>query len=196
MGWGFLKGLGKIAAIGAAPFTGGASLTALPMIDGISNALGSGAQSAASNRGTKAELMLDQNSDLERQLIAREEEKRSAQGNAYRNAMLGSRAATWKPSARPSGVPGSYAQTNAQGANLAGNELFKQAMLRMQAKDMQDQSGMPAYRNLANDKDFKKTMNPGFLEKLAGFGSAVTPLVGAAFGGGGNGLPGYTEDIK
>jgi hypothetical protein len=181
---GFWSTLGKIGAGVAAPFTGGASLAAIPAIDAASKALGSGSQAAASNRGTKAELMMDQNRDLEAQLLAREREKRDAQQQAYRAAMTGAHATSWKPLARPAGIPGSYRPMDALGLD-AGRMLNQQGRMRLGADDLNSRdsmSGMPAYRDLTKDKQFQKTLNPGFWEKLAGVGSAVLPLVGGAFG--------------
>lgn len=46
----FWSKLGKLAAIGAAPFTGGASLAAVPMIDAIGSTLSSAAKGSADQR--------------------------------------------------------------------------------------------------------------------------------------------------
>jgi hypothetical protein len=185
MGWGsFFKTVGKIGAGVAAPFTGGASLAAIPMIDGVSKGLGAGSQAAASNRGTKAEMMMDQNSDLERQLLAREAEKRSAQQGAYRAAMTGAHGTSWKPLARPAGIPGSYREMDPTSLDAA-KMLNQQGRMRLGADDLNSRdsmSGMPAYRDLSKDKQFQKTLDPGFWEKLAGVGSAVAPIVGGIFG--------------
>lgn len=51
-----LSVLGKIGAGIAAPFTGGASLAALPIIEGIGSALGSGAASSKANRLGEADM--------------------------------------------------------------------------------------------------------------------------------------------
>ena len=57
MGWGgFLKGLGKIGSVVAAPFTGGASLAALPAIDAAGEMLGGGAAAAKEGRMSEAQL--------------------------------------------------------------------------------------------------------------------------------------------
>jgi hypothetical protein len=182
MGWSWLGKVGKIAAGVAAPFTGGASLSAIPAIDGISKGLASGSQAAASNRGTKAEIMMDQNAQLEQQLLAREQEKRQAQAQAYRAAMMGNYAQNYKPLSRPSGVPGTYEAT--AGTGELGKILQKQAMTRLGASDLNNMTGMQPYRNLANYEQFKKTLDPGFWEKLSGIGSVAAPILGGIFGGG------------
>lgn len=143
----------------------------------ISKGLAGASQAAASNRGTQAELALDQNSDLEKQLLAREEDKRRAQTQAYNAAQTGDRAATWQPLSRPAGVPGSY-QGSSAGSQGAGSELFNQAMARMKAPDLQNPTGMPAYKNLANDPTFQSNLKPGTMENITGYGSWLTPLIG------------------
>lgn len=180
--WGWLKPIAKIGAGIAAPFTGGASLAAIPAIDALGQGAGAASQAAASNRGTKASLLMDQNEDLERQLLAREADKRAAQRQAYAAAMMGERGQSWTPLARPAGVPGSYNGLTDASKGVS-SELFNQAMARMRAPDMKAQSGMPAYRNLVQDKEFKKTLKPGFWEKLGGITSAAAPFVGSAISG-------------
>jgi len=62
MGWGWLKTIGKIGSVAAAPFTGGASVAGLSVIDalgGAGKALQASSQASASNRGTKFEGQLD-----------------------------------------------------------------------------------------------------------------------------------------
>ena len=53
---GFLKGLGKIGSVVAAPFTGGASLAAIPAIDAAGEMLGGGAAAAKEGRMSEAQL--------------------------------------------------------------------------------------------------------------------------------------------
>lgn len=187
MGWGsILKGLGKVGAGIAAPFTGGASLMAIPMIDAIGAGAGAASQASASNRGTKADLMLQQQGQLEQQLLAREAEKRDAQRSAYRAAMAGDYAANWKPLTRPAGVPSAGTQPMSQNAIDTGNMLYNQGRMRLGADDLNTRdsmSGMPAYRNLTNDKEFKKTLSPGFWEKLGGIVGAAGPALSRGFGG-------------
>ena len=151
-------------------------------IDALSGGMGKASQSMASNRGEKAGLMLDQNRDLESQLLAREQEKRSARDNAYRNAIMGSMAYNYRPTEGPPGTNvvrfGGGAIGNPQ-ARAAGDELMKQSMNRMTQPDLTVDGGgsMPAYRNLWQDKEFRKTLSPGIMERIFGYGSAVSPLV-------------------
>ncbi len=174
----------KAAPFVAAPFTGGASLALAPLTGaagGALDALGAGAagasQAAASNRGTKAELLLDQNRDLESQLIMREREKRDAQKQAYRAAMGGEYASSFKPSVRPAGIPGSY-EGPTQASRDIGATLYKQAMSRLQSPDLNNMRGMQPYNDLSKNKEFTKTMSPGFWEKLGNITSVAAPALG------------------
>src|SRR3990167_10125209 len=83
-------GLGVGGAV-AAPFTGGASL--IPVLAGAAGSmLSSGAQAAASNRGTGMEASLaeenvnqQRRSDFIEQWLAREQEGRASGNDAFRN---------------------------------------------------------------------------------------------------------------
>lgn len=142
--------------------------------EAVGSALGASAQSQAANRGTMAELMLDQNSDLERQLLAREQEKRDAQSNSYSNMMMGQHAANWEPRAGP------YAPTQVKPMSAeqkaAGTQLYEQALKRMNMPDLQNPTGMPDYNNLSKNPEFQNTLHSGKLEKAAGIGSWAVPL--------------------
>lgn len=190
----FWGNLAKIGGYVSAPFTGGASIPIGQAvgggIDSFSKGAGAASQAQASNRGTKAELMLDQNSDLERQLLAREQEKRSARNDAFKNAMMGGNIANYKPVQGPPGINvvrfggggadgtgGAISNPNAVGA---ANVLAAQGMNRLGQPDLNVDGGgsMPSYRNLWNDPEFKKTLNPGLMEKIMGWSSAFSPLLG------------------
>lgn len=178
----FFKPIAKVAAGVAAPFTGGASLAAIPALDALGKASGAAANSMASNRGTKAELMLDQNSSLEKELLAREQEKRDARKSSYRDMMVGNRTMNYQPLQRPEGIRGSYTSTSTtDGARTAGGALYNQALARMGAPDLSTYAangGMPAYNNLANNPEFQGAQKSGFLEKLLGIGSVAAPIAG------------------
>jgi hypothetical protein len=186
---GFLSGLAKIGGWAAAPFTGGASIGIGNAVGGALDAAGRGAGNAANamagNRGTKLGVMMDQNSALEKELLAREEEKRSARNDAYKNAIRGSIAYNYDPSKQFAGLPGNVPHLDVTGgtmgnpqAHAAGDELLKQSMNRMTQPDLQGPGGMPAYRNLATDSEFNKALNPGFWEKFLGGASAALPIAG------------------
>lgn len=182
----FWSKLAKIGGWAAAPFTGGASVPIGNAVGGALDAFGKGAgaasQAQAYNRGTKAEIMMDQNSALERELLNRQENQRRARDHAYQNAQRGAMAVNYTPAQGPPGTNvvrfGGGAIGSPQ-ARAAGDELVKQSMNRMTQPDLtvDGGGGMPAYRNLATDKDFTKTLNPGIMERLLGYGSAFSPLV-------------------
>lgn len=186
MNWGsILKLVGKGAlAVG----TGGASLAAPGVglgsmvgdaTDLFSKASGNAAQGMANNRGTGAEIRLDQNADLESQLLAREREKRAAGSAAYRSAMVGQHAANFQPSTRPAGIPGSYQSTGTSPeARMAGGTLFSEGMRRMLGADQVNQTGLPDYKNLMNDPEFQNLLHSGKLEKFLGIASVASPLIG------------------
>lgn len=67
MNWGLL---GKIGAIAAAPFTGGATLSALPMIDAIGNVAGDAAKGSAGQRVAETPGMVGaQNANVNTQQV-------------------------------------------------------------------------------------------------------------------------------
>lgn len=191
----FWGNLAKIGGFAAAPFTGGASIPiGMAVGNSIGAAAGGAAQGMANNRGVKASVMMDQNSALERELLAREEEKRAARNDAYKNAQRGAIAYNWQPQQGPPGIPHFDVTGGTMGtpqAKAAGDEMLKQSMNRMTQPDLQTPGGMPAYRNLANDKDFNKAMNPGLWEKIAGIAAVGAPIAGGIFSGGG-GNTGFT----
>jgi hypothetical protein len=203
----FWSNLLKIAPAALAPFTGGASLAFQPaasaaggIFDSIGKGAGAASQAAANNRGTEAELLKDAKDDLERQLIAREVEKRAAQGDSYRKAMSASQMLQWRPAQRPLGVPNiSFTQGPGILGAQASGELYKQAMNRMKAPDLKAQSGLPAYQSLMDDPRFAKTLKPGIWERLGGIASFLSPIIGQIAGAKTNGntptLPGDTGFI-
>lgn len=144
-------------------------------VEAATRGLAGGAQAQASNRGTAAELALDSNAALEDQLLAREREKRNAQNQAYTNMMLGDRATSWKPLARPTGISGSYEGMTPR-AQASGDMLFQQALARMKAPDLANgQGGMQPYRPVNAVEQYGK---PGIGEKAMGYGAAALPLLG------------------
>lgn len=185
---GFWSKLAKIGGVAAAPFTGGLSIpigNAIgEMTEGVGRGAGAAAQGAAQNRGSKAELMMDAQSDLERQLLAREEEKRSAQMDAYRKAMYGANNIQWQQAQRPAGVPMiQFTRGPGDMGRMAGGELYSQAMRRMLQPDLVNPTGMPEYKPLMDpaqmQKEFQKSLSPGFWEKLGGYGGFAGPAVGS-----------------
>jgi hypothetical protein len=163
--------LGKLGAVAGAPFTGGASLAALPMIDALGKGASSAAQSMAGNRGTNAELTLDANDQFERELLARELEKRASRNDALRQSIFGSMLAQYHAPQRPAGISGSpFASLGATGMQAADFGAAD-ALRRLQAGDT-----LPALER----PDLSKFMKSSIWEKLLGIGGAAASAYGAA----------------
>lgn len=189
-GTGLAGGTGAGIAAGAgAAAKGGGLFSALksrlggPAIEAAATGLGRYSAGAAANRGTQAERLLDTQKTLEEQLIAREQEKRAAQSDAYSKAMRADLAKNWKPATRPGNIP-TISFTSGPSAEARGvsDELFKQAAARMKAPDLQNQTGMPTYKDPTQDPELRRTQRPGIGERLSGYGAAALPLVGALLG--------------
>jgi hypothetical protein len=172
---GLFSVLGKIGAGIAAPFTGGASLAAIPMIDAIGGGASSAAQSMANNRGSAAELTLDANDQFERQLLARELEKRNARNDALRQSIFSSLLAQYQAPQRPAGMPASpFANLGAVGLD-ATQFAAQDALNRLRAGDT-----LPALQR----PDISKFTKSSIWEKLLGIGGAAASAYGAAYGQG------------
>ena len=60
--------------------------------------------------------------------------------------------------------------------------MYNQSVNRLQAPDIEGMAkGMPAYRNLAEDPEFKKAMNPGKMESILGYSGALSPILNGIF---------------
>ena len=163
--------LGKLGAGVAAPFTGGASLSAIPLIDALGKGASSAAQSMAGNRGTAAELTLDANQQFEQQLLARELEKRTARNDALRQSVFGSLLAGYQAPTRPNGMPrAAFGNLGAVGTDAA-QFAAQDALNRLRAGDM-----MPALQR----PDLSKNTKSSIWEKLLGIGGAAASAYGAA----------------
>ena len=153
---GFWSTVGKIAKVAApvvaAPFTGGASLAALPGVIGAG--LGEISQSTAHNRGEKFGGQLD----LERALIEREFMNNQSRKSAWSG--LKSAQHTINPGARPQLSPYSVAPRQSTGAELQGADaLTQEVMARLQ--------GGPGRTNVDTS-----LLDPGIWERITGYGSA------------------------
>jgi hypothetical protein len=187
----FWSNLAKIGGFAAAPFTGGASIplgmAAGGALDAFGKASGAAGQGMASNRGTKAELMLDEQSDFERQLLARELEKRAARSAAYRDAVVGAHGMNFQPAVRPGSVTTpSYYQPSAE-RQLAAEELFRQGNRRLLQPDLVNASAPPALQRLMDNPEFLRTLSPSIWEKLLGIAGVAAPAAGMFMGGGDQG---------
>lgn len=160
----FWGALGKIGAGIAAPFTGGATLAAIPAIDAIGAAASAGSQAAAQNRGSKLQALMDQ--DLMRQRFA--QDQRTSETDAIKKLAqakyLSQGGANFK-----STTPYSYsfAPTNASEAQMSAASTLEDELLRRMSNPMQL-------------SDYSKQMKPGFWEKFGGIIGASASAYGAA----------------
>jgi len=180
--------------MGAADFfTGGATIPAhasmaasdLARIGG--GGAGAASQSAAQNRGVMAALLRDAAADREDQLLQREAEKRTAQSDAYKKAMLADFLGNWRPANRPGGVPTiSFTDGPSGEARDVSSVLFNQARGRLNLDDLQNPTGMPQYQALMDDPRFTKLLSPSKWEKTGGIMSILGPMLGSVLEGVGN----------
>lgn len=157
--------LGKIGAGVAAPFTGGASLAAIPAIDAIGAAAGAGSQASAQNRGTKLQALMDQ--DLMR-LRVRDDQRtmeRDALKKLAQTGYLKAGGSTFQPS-----TPYSYSF-----APRAASDAQKQAASTLEEELMKRMAAGPMPLS-----DYAQQMKPGFWEKFGGILGAGASVYGAA----------------
>jgi hypothetical protein len=161
----FWGALGKIGAGIAAPFTGGASLAAIPAIDALGAAASAGSQASASNRGQRLQALMDQ--DLMRMRAAGEQ--RTSESDAMKKlaqtGYLRGGGANFKPT-----TPYSYsfAPRNASGEQQQAASTLEQELLKRIAAGPMQLS------------DYSKQMKPGFWEKFGGIIGAGASAYGAA----------------
>jgi hypothetical protein len=190
---GLLDALKHIGMGAADIVTGGATvpLHAKMAIGDIAGAVGSTGQAAAStaaaNRGAQAGQARDLQNDLESQLLARATESRTARNDAANNALRASLLQDWRPLDMPGHIPRfSFANELSGNTRATADELYRQAMLRLEQPDLAKAEGMPAHRPLMSGKKlqsrFQATQSPGWLERLAGLGAFAGPIVQAATG--------------
>lgn len=172
--WGGLgKVLGAVAPIAAAPFTGGASLAALPGILGAAGqGLGALSQGQAQNRGAQFEgqlalekLLMERDQQGFSNAIAREQEGRAGSTDAFRKLLAAQRVSN--PGARPQLSPYSVAPRQATGAELQGADALTQEVLAR----LTGGNPIPQFSAHQNVVD-PKLLKAGFWEKLAGYGGA------------------------
>lgn len=183
----FWSSIGKIGALVAAPFTGGASLAAMPAIDALGKATGA----AAANRGAadteqlrRDQLALEGRQQLENMLASRSQrdlaERNAAKADLYR----ANYAQNWKPAQRPGNVPMiSFSQGPGTMLQEALGRQASDSSARLQ-HPMFDISGAPKL-GLWTPTPPKK---PSIWERFGNIASFAAPIVGGLMGrGNGNG---------
>lgn len=155
--------LGKIGAIGAAPFTGGASLSALPLIDAVGAGINGATQASASNRGTRLQAQMDQ----DRLQMDANHENRTAESDIIKKLAqanyLSSGGANFQGTTPYSS---SFAPRAASPAQQQAARTMEAELLRRQANPMRLQ-------------DYSKNMNPGLWERLGGILGPAASAFGA-----------------
>lgn len=172
--------LGKLGAIGAAPFTGGASLSALPAIDAIGAGLGAASQGMASNRGAQFQgqmeldrLLMDRDQQLFGNQLAAAQEGRTSASDAL--AKLFATGRVLNPGARPQLSPYSVAPRMASDAERQGaSALQAEVLARLQGGNP---ISAPEQRPLNVDP---KLLKSGLLERIFGIAGAGATVYGAA----------------
>lgn len=171
---GLLKGLGAAGAAAAVPFSGGASLTALPSILGIAGAgLAGASQGAASNRGNKFEgqlglqsLLMQRDQQNFQNSIAREQEGRAGATDAWRKLLSAQH--TLSPAAMPNITPYAAAQRMPTDAERTGADALTAEVL----KRLQGGNPIAPFQQSPNGVD-PSLLDPGLFERIAGYASPV-----------------------
>lgn len=196
----FLSGLGKILGVAggavAAPFTGGASLSALPAILGAGGAaVGAMSNAAAQNRGAAfggqldlASILAQRDAQLQN-LRAQADNDYTANQIARENSGMATRDDAWRkllsaqhtisPAAMPNVSPYAMAQRQPTGAERQGADaLTAEVLARLQGGN---QVAPVERRNPAFDYDPMSTINPGLLKPggLERLGGVLAPVLAA-----------------
>ncbi len=171
------KVLGTVGGVAAAPFTGGASL--IPTIAGVAGAgLGAISSAKANNRGEKfggqldiEQLLMQRDQQYQQQQIAREQEGRAGQSDAWRKLLSAQH--TISPAAHTSLSPYSVAPRAPTGAETSGADaLTQQVLARLQG-------GNPISPVTQRTPQIDpKLLNAGAGENITGWLSALLPAAG------------------
>jgi hypothetical protein len=189
---GFLSGLGKVLGVAgagiAAPFTGGGSLAALgPLLGAAGAGLGAVSQSKANNRGEQyggqldlEQLLMARDSQNQNMNIAREQEGRAGQTDAFRKLLSAQHVLT--PAAHTSLSPYSAAPRTPTDAETSGADaLTQQVLARLQGGN--PIAPVQSRPITANDAAFRvdpKLLDPSKGESIMGWlGALLGGTVGA-----------------
>lgn len=187
---GFLSGLGKVLGVAgaglAAPFTGGASLAALGPILGAAGAgLGAASQAKANNRGEQyggqldlEQLLMARDSQNQNMNIAREQEGRAGQTDAFRKLLSAQHLLT--PATQTHLSPYSATPRTATDAERGGADaLTEQVLARLQGGN--PIAPVESRPITANDAAFRvdpRLLQAGSGEQIGGWLSAILPSLG------------------
>lgn len=178
------KTLGKIGSFAAAPFTGGASLSAIPVIDAIGGGASSAADSMASNRGTQIDIEFEklrekrqQEQDFFDAILRREQERRAAGNDAWKKLQQASYISNWAPRPGPNVSPYTkplVAPANDIVAMARTPEMWAELSKRAA---YQDPYGGEMPTRAPDFTGVDKRRDPGFWEKLVGVAGAAAPII-------------------
>lgn len=171
---GLLSTIAKLGAIGAAPFTGGASLAALPIIQGIGGALGAGGAAAKGGRLADADLQARMDALNNRTQLDAANHNLTT-GAARLGQVQRADVASNMHDAAPTGDPridkfgGGGLRPSAFGPDsmTAANEQKRQALSALMSGSDQMHPAV------------SKIPEAGFMEKLGGVGGLVGGIAGA-----------------
>lgn len=199
MNWGALLGnLGKIGAVGAAPFTGGSSLSLLPAIEGITNVAGGAARAGQAQNNTQA----NQQMQAEQNRLARDKFALDAPGNRLSTATRASLMGNFQPTKVSQFMPGMGLRgerPQITGGVAGGMANLDPRVKQLGSTVMSDALAAQKAGGLTGGKTDTTTIDPeigksSWLDKLMG---------GTALGGGmlaailkGNRGPVRTPDIR
>ncbi len=183
------KTLAQIGLVGAAPFTGGASLAAMPLVNAIGSGASAAADSMAKNRGTELSAGLDANKQFEDELLKREAFNQQSQNNNLRQSVFSSLLAGYQPPARPAGITSAFASPGQPGQD-ALNFTAKDALAKLQGGPA---LSLPTNTDMADPRAMAAQLSKSSAwEKLLGILGAGASAYGATAGkgGGSNPMPG------
>lgn len=155
------------AGAGGAAAGSGSLLSSI--LSGVGQGAGAAANSMANNRGAEAGLTLDANDAFERQLLAREVEKRNARSDALRTSIFGSLVSGYQAPTRPEGMPQSPYATMGAAGREAADFASQDALARLRAGDT-----LPALQRT----DPAQFARPSIWERLLGYGGAAAGAFG------------------
>lgn len=185
------KTLGKIAGVAAAPFTAGASLSALPMIDAIGGAAGSASEAMTNNRSNAANAEIQkigmrqgQDRDFFGAMLDKDTAQRNNAGDAWKRMLQASHVAGG--GMKSPGLAGHYSRPapapNEDAVAMASDPTLRSALLS-RANFEHDPYGGEAPTRDIDFSALDKTAKSGFWEKLLGIAGAGASAYGAATGG-------------
>lgn len=195
MGWGWLKPVLKIGAAAAAPFTGGGSLAAMPVIDAIgggataaSGAMTTDRSNKANLEATKLKLNQDQEQNYFKTLMDRDKAQNDNAASAFKRLLNVTYMGNPEGHVKTPGLAGQYSRAiagpNDAQVNMSNGPL--RDALYNRAAFLTDPLGGEAPTRTLDTSALDKTGKSGFWEKLLGIAGGAASAYGS--------LRGYADD--